>query len=71
MTSSKLRYYNDVIKISICKTKTAVLFYITGNTFSDGGNFWLDPSPLVSKGQIIIVKAQYRLGPFGWLSTLR
>ena len=31
----------------------------------------MDPSPLVSKGQIIIVKAQYRLGPFGWLSTLR
>ena len=59
------------MKILFCKTKKAVLFYITGNTFSDGGNFWLDPSPLVSKGQIIIVKAQYRLGPFGWLSTLR
>ena len=49
----------------------SVLVYITGNTFNDGSNKWLDPSTLVSFGKIIIVTIQYRLGPFAWLSLLR
>ena len=52
------------------RQRLPVLVYITGSTFNDGGNYWIDPSPLASSGNIIIVKVQFRLGPFGWLSTL-
>ena len=52
------------------RQRLAVLVYITGSTFNDGGNYWIDPSPLASTGNVIIVKVQFRLGPFGWLSTL-
>lgn len=53
------------------KQKLPILVYITGHTFGDGANSWMDPSALVSFGNVIVVLVQYRLGPFGWLSFLR
>ena len=49
------------------KDRAAVLVFLPGNTFNDGGNSWLDPSTIVSFGSVITVRIQYRLGPFGWL----
>jgi len=51
--------------------RLGVLVYLTGSTFNDGGNYWIDPSTLVSYGNVIVVMIQYRMGPFGWLSLLR
>ena len=53
------------------RDRVPVLFYIAGNTFNEGGKGWLDPSPLVSFGTLIVVTVQYRVGVFGWLSMLR
>lgn len=59
----------NLTKLSKDKRK-AVLFYITGNTFSDGANGWLNLAPVVSSQDIIAVTIQYRLGALGWMSTL-
>ncbi|XP_055862344.1 cholinesterase-like isoform X2 [Biomphalaria glabrata] len=49
--------------------KSAVLVYIHGGAYVEGSGAFYDGSILASLGGIIVVIINYRLGPFGFLST--
>lgn len=45
------------------------MFYIHGGAFEEGGAFQFPPNYLL-ENDVVLVVPQYRLGPFGFLSTL-
>src|SRR5262249_24457155 len=45
-----------------------VMVWFHGGSFVSGGSTQYDPSVLAAKGDVVVVTAKYRMGPFGFLA---
>ncbi|MFJ3798999.1 carboxylesterase/lipase family protein [Streptomyces sp. NPDC090088] len=59
--------YLNVTTPRTVSRKLPVMVYIPGGAFVSGAGSWYDPSPLVDRGDVIVVTMNYRLGMFGFL----
>ncbi|XP_034487512.1 esterase-5B-like [Drosophila innubila] len=71
----KLTGNEDCLTVNVYKPKNEsrhtfpVIANIFGGAFSFGGTMEDEPQPLMSSGNVILVKINHRVGPLGFLST--
>jgi para-nitrobenzyl esterase len=58
----------DVRTPATSATNLPVMVWFHGGAYLVGSSGSYDPTPLVTKGNVIVVEVNYRLGPFGYLA---
>ncbi|MDA3646558.1 carboxylesterase family protein [Saccharopolyspora indica] len=67
-TTEDCLYLNVTAPRQTADRPLPVMVYLHGGSFVDGVAHRYDPTPLVTRGDVIVVTVNYRLGIFGFLS---
>lgn len=68
-TTSEDCLFLNVTTPAAISTKLPVMVFLHGGGFTSGSGASYDPTPLVEKGQTVVVTPNYRLGALGFLAT--